>query len=417
MATNPFITTVNPMQQVMIDPEAQALQRQKQYAAALMQQNQQPQGQMIGGHFVAPSWTQQLNAALSPVVGAYMMKKADTEQEKLAEKLRQQTATGLMEYNRLRYGQEGTPDVVPQGQTLRDDQGQLTMGAQPGIAPIAANPKAAFEYALQSKSPIVNQMAMEMLKPEMFNEGQTKQVYNPVSGKMETIGQGTAKYHAPTHIDLGDKVMIQYPDGRVQYMPKTKSGLEGISQLGGVRGQFIGEAKPHVEIANAYGKVVSAPTTAAGDLSKIFGYMKILDPGSTVREGEFATAQNATGVPGRIANLYNKVISGERLSPAQRAEFDQAAGALVKSQQDQYKKTIEKHYTNIATKAGIQPDLIISNPYEGLDIKTAPEKPVLKPVQTQGTGRYNPLKTPTGASQALGLPSVDAIDAELAKRK
>lgn len=417
MATNPFITQANPMQQVMVDPEAQALQRQKQFAAALMQNSQQPQGQMIGNRYVAPSWTQQLNAALNPVVGAYMMNKADTAQEKLAEKLRQQTAEEMIRFNELRYGKKGTADIVPEGQTLRDDQGQLTLGAQQGVADIAANPAEAYAMALRSKSPLVNQMAMEMLKPQKLGEGERIVTFNPTTGKEEVTLQGGQKYHAPTHVDLGDKVMIQYPDGRVQYMPKTKSGLEGISQLGGVRGQFIGEAKPHVEIANAYGKVVSAPTTAAGDLSKIFGYMKILDPGSTVREGEFATAQNATGVPGRIANLYNKVVSGERLSPAQRAEFDQAAGALVKSQQDQYKKTIEKHYTNIATKAGIQPDLIISNPYEGLDIKTAPEKPVLKPVQTQGTGRYNPLKTPTGASQALGLPSVDAIDAELAKRK
>lgn len=413
---NPFITTANPVQQTMVDPEAQALQRQKQYAAMLLQQNQMPQGQMVGGHFVAPSWTQQLNAALNPIVGAYLMKEADTEQEKLAEKLRKETATGLMEYNRLRYGQQGAPDVVPEGQTLRDDQGNLTYGAQQGVADVAANPAAAYAYALQSKSPVVNQMAMEMLKPQKMGEGERLVTFNPNTGKEEVLLQGGQKYHAPTHVDLGDKVMIQYPDGTVKYMAKSKSALQDISQLGGLRGQFIGEAKPHVEIANAYQKVTSAPSSAAGDISKIFGYMKILDPGSTVREGEFATAQNATGVPGKIANLYNKVISGERLSPAQRAEFDQAAGALVKSQEDQYKRTIEKHYTNIATKAGVQPDLVISNPYEGLDIKT-PKAPVVNPVNTQGTGRYNPLRSPAGASTALGLPSQNEIDAELARRK
>lgn len=388
---NPFITTANPLQQVMVDPEAQALQRQKQYAAMLLQQNQQPQGQMIGGHYVAPSWTQQLNAALSPVVGAYMMNKADTEQEKLAEKLRKETAQGLMEYNRLRYG---SPEQATYGAGEEGPTKTVTSQA------IEANPAAAYAYALQNKSPVVNQMAMEMLKPQKMGEGEKLVVFNPNTGKEEVLLQGGQKYHAPTHVDLGDKVMIQYPDGRVQYMPKSKSALQDISQLGGLRGQFIGEAKPHVEIANAYQKVTSAPSSAAGDISKIFGYMKILDPGSTVREGEFATAQNATGVPGKVANLYNKVISGERLSPAQRAEFDQAAGALVKSQQDQYKRTIEKHYTNIATKAGVQPDLVISNPYEGLDIKT-PSKPVVPTVNIQGTGRYNPLRTPAGASQVI----------------
>jgi hypothetical protein len=77
---NPFITQANQMTgQTLIDPESQALQRQKQYAAALLQQNQQPQGQMVGGRYVAPSWTQQLNAVLNPLLGAYMLDKADTK--------------------------------------------------------------------------------------------------------------------------------------------------------------------------------------------------------------------------------------------------------------------------------------------------------------------------------------------------
>jgi len=73
----------------------------------------------------------------------------------------------------------------------------------------------------------------------------------------------------------------------------------------------------------AYRKIASAAEnpSAAGDLSLIFGYMKMLDPGSTVREGEFATAQNATGVPERVLNSYNRVMSGERLSKVQRGDF------------------------------------------------------------------------------------------------
>jgi hypothetical protein len=84
MANNPFITQADPMMsQTLIDPESQALQRQKQYAAALMQQNQQPQGQMIGGRFVAPSFTQQLSSAINPLLGAYMLNQADTKQSQL----------------------------------------------------------------------------------------------------------------------------------------------------------------------------------------------------------------------------------------------------------------------------------------------------------------------------------------------
>ena len=60
--------------------------------------------------------------------------------------------------------------------------------------------------------------------------------------------------------------------------------------------------------------------------------MKMLDPGSTVREGEFATAQNTTGIPGRIVNAYNNARTGERLNPAQKKEFtSQAKSTLLAS--------------------------------------------------------------------------------------
>lgn len=74
---------------------------------------------------------------------------------------------------------------------------------------------------------------------------------------------------------------------------------------------------------------------AAGDIGLIFNYMKTLDPGSTVREGEFATAANAGGVGTKVLNLYNKVISGERLTPEQR-------GAFFKQSKDIYTKSKDR---------------------------------------------------------------------------
>lgn len=69
-------------------PEIMGLERQRAYARMLMQQSAQPQGQMVSGQFVAPSWAQQLNAALNPIIGAYLSKGADEQALKLAESLR-----------------------------------------------------------------------------------------------------------------------------------------------------------------------------------------------------------------------------------------------------------------------------------------------------------------------------------------
>lgn len=66
----------------------QELNRRQQFANLLMQQNQQPQGQMISGRYVAPSFFQQLQPVANMLTGAYLAKQGDTQATKLAEQLR-----------------------------------------------------------------------------------------------------------------------------------------------------------------------------------------------------------------------------------------------------------------------------------------------------------------------------------------
>jgi hypothetical protein len=83
-----------------------------------------------------------------------------------------------------------------------------------------------------------------------------------------------------------------------------------------------------VKVRDSFDRVRESQQTAAGDIALIFNYMKMLDPGSVVREGEFATAQNAGGVDDRVLNSYNRLLTGERLNPKQRTEFESQAGKL-----------------------------------------------------------------------------------------
>ena len=69
--------------------QQQQLNRQQQMANLLMQQNQQPQGQMISGRYVAPSWTQQLAPVANMLTGAYLSKQGDTKAAELAQALRE----------------------------------------------------------------------------------------------------------------------------------------------------------------------------------------------------------------------------------------------------------------------------------------------------------------------------------------
>jgi hypothetical protein len=70
--------------------QQQALNRQQQMAQLLMQQGQQsPQGQMISGRYVAPSFTQNLASLAQAGVGAYLQNKGDKQALELATKLRE----------------------------------------------------------------------------------------------------------------------------------------------------------------------------------------------------------------------------------------------------------------------------------------------------------------------------------------
>lgn len=60
---------------------------------------------------------------------------------------------------------------------------------------------------------------------------------------------------------------------------------------------------------------------APAHIGLVFSYMKILDPSSTVREGEYATAKNAAGVPEQVRNQFNKLRSGGFLSEEQVNHF------------------------------------------------------------------------------------------------
>lgn len=52
-------------------------------------------------------------------------------------------------------------------------------------------------------------------------------------------------------------------------------------------------------------------------MALVFAFMKLLDPGSVVRETEYANAAETAGVPERVRQMWNKLVDGRFLSPEQ----------------------------------------------------------------------------------------------------
>ena len=110
--------------------------------------------------------------------------------------------------------------------------------------------------------------------------------------------------------------------------------IDAIAKKGGFNKEIFGaEADlrkewkkfetPYDEIEIKHQKLVSAleRQTGVGDMSAIFVYMKMLDPGSVVRESEFAQAQQTAGAFETIRVRMAQIAEGDKLSEDQRKEF------------------------------------------------------------------------------------------------
>jgi hypothetical protein len=132
-----------------------------------------------------------------------------------------------------------------------------------------------------------------------------------------------------------------------------------------LRNEFQAQVKPYVELGQAYQKIETAAKnpSPAGDIAMVYGFMKVLDPSSVVREGEFATAQNAGSVPDSVRNMYNKALSGERLNEKIRSDFLQQARNLVESQRVMSNDLMSR-YTEVAKNYKLDPNQVVFDPFK-----------------------------------------------------
>jgi hypothetical protein len=264
--------------------------------------------------------------------------------------------------------------------------------------------KAQLEQAIATAPTVGNQEQYTAwrgsLPPEIA--ARTPAKYSPVAVQMvERMGL-TAEQRQPS--TAGDWVRIAVdpastPEEQAQadkalsrLASQAKSGapqmiLSADQKVGNeakLRDDYRQESKNYLTLRDAFGKIQGAAQskTGPGDISLIFGYMKMLDPGSTVREGEFATAQNAGSIPQRVQAMYNKALNGERLDPTIRDQFvEESAKIYRQAEADQGK--IRNIYGGIAARSNLDPENVVVDYSPGV---VPPGTPAAKQAAPQGGG-------------------------------
>lgn len=181
-----------------------------------------------------------------------------------------------------------------------------------------------------------------------------------------TLKQGEKRFQGSREIAsvAPDNSITPYQQAQldIDRQKLAQGGKANAMQLQGVAGKLRDD---YTGVVNKSGwpdqqnyydrmKSIGQDATGASDLALVFSFMKVLDPTSAVREGEYANAQNTAGLPGWVVAQYNKVKDGAILSPAQRTNFlqtgDKIYGTAFKKQEK-----IRNDFTEKAGRAGVDP--------------------------------------------------------------
>jgi hypothetical protein len=137
------------------------------------------------------------------------------------------------------------------------------------------------------------------------------------------------------------------------------------------------------------------PPSAGGDLALVYSFMKTMDPGSVVKEGEFKAAANAAGLSDRIVTSFGKVDNGEILSPSQRQDLASQA-RVMRDNNRRRAEAVAKAYGDLATRAGFTPVDVLGEwaaaPAPEAAMTAAPAKPRAEMSDADIEARLNQLK-------------------------
>lgn len=203
------------------------------------------------------------------------------------------------------------------------------------------------EYNKETSSEIQQILQSESQKADMILGKPKREREKDITGRQR-------------YVDSGEYVFKDIDKGYQKPEDATKRETEIFKRATTLRKEFVANSKDFVKVRDSYNRIEASAKdpSPAGDLALIFNYMKVLDPGSTVREGEFATAESSGSVPSRISAKYNKILEGERLAPEQRKDFLKRSKSLYNEQLVSQKR-LAKNYKGLARRAGAKEEDVL----------------------------------------------------------
>ena len=319
MAQSPYLSEISSEFQ----PELTDIQRKQKLAELLMQRGmQQPQGQMIGGRFVAPSMTERLASLFNIYSGRNLQETTEQRQQALAQQLRQAEMTDIGKFI-----EAGRPQDV------------YSAGEEGPVKKTKTDYAKQLAIALGSQSPTVRALGTEMLKqsmtPQKIGEGESLIIRDLFgTGGYTSIAQGAEKN--PTEFKEYQKaVQGGFKGSFFDYQQALKrAGAPSVSvntakdisaQVGDIAKESRVQATGAVQTADAANRIIQA----------VDSKNLISGPGANVRlqAAQIADAIGAGGntTADKIANSRQAVQGLAQLTLQGRKQM-RGEGAITESE-------------------------------------------------------------------------------------
>jgi hypothetical protein len=122
------------------------------------------------------------------------------------------------------------------------------------------------------------------------------------------------------------------------------------------------------DIDAAYKSIVSNDATSGpAQQAFVFQFTKLLDPGSVVRETEYATSAANAGKINQMYQLAQSWSEGKPLTPKQISDMKAVANSIMQS----YRKKVDsvnREFTSVARNKGLDPRNIVIDTYQGSQV-------------------------------------------------
>jgi hypothetical protein len=193
---------------------------------------------------------------------------------------------------------------------------------------------------------------------------------------------GTVISMMPKGKDAIDAVAKFHEDRRAEEMhplnmAKLRAELEEKEKNGGItkeerftqeeklRKEYYSRVANYTAMLGTNANIIASAQdkSGAGDLALVTSFMKMLDPGSVVRESEFASAQDTAGLFSKLASMKQKVQDGQFLTESQRKDFAELAGKYMDAATENEKK-VRKNLGVIVKNYGLNEENVFGLPEE-----------------------------------------------------